>query len=213
MAPRAIRRSGALAGAAICATVLATGFGVRAFLLPQGSGRRAALASAGAAVLGASASVRAEDTPAAAASFTKTPSGVQYAIVTEGSGIPAENGDLIRVDYNGYLGGFNVGKPFDTTGYTIDTDGGTKKWEVSKPEKNIVGSSANLKGWNEALVGMKVGEKKKVIIPAELAFGERGGGVPPKSTLYYEITLVWNARAQLEGSGKAFVKASPVSPF
>mmetsp|Transcript_67318 Transcript_67318/g.197637 ORF Transcript_67318/g.197637 Transcript_67318/m.197637 type:complete len:205 (+) Transcript_67318:76-690(+) len=204
MAPRTIRRSGALAGVALCAFVAATGFGARAFLLPQGSGRRAALASAGVAVLGASASVRAEEP---STTFTKTASGLQQAVIKEGTGVEALTGDLIRVEFNGYLGGFDAKKPFDTTGYTIDY--GDRVEKVNKPEKEIVGSSANLKGWNEALAGMKVGETKRIIIPPQLGYGTAGGGgVPPQSTLYYEMTLVWNSR-----NGKGFMKNMPTSPF
>jgi len=174
----------------------------------RAAGACAAAAALAAGLAAAAALQRAPE--AGAADFVKTGSGLQYAVVKKGAGVEAQSEDLVRVNWDGYLGGFPGGnnskssKSFGTSQYEIATEGGTKMVKVRSPKKFMVGSQTVLTGWNEAVTGMQVGEKRQVIIPPELGFGDRGGGLPPKSTLYYELELVWNARA-----GKAWADTNP----
>jgi len=166
-------------------------------------GRRGAVAAGLAAVAALEGAVPG----ARAADFVTTGSGLQYKVVKPGAGTEALTEDLVRVNYDGYLGGFpgtDTSKIFGTSQYEIATEGGTKMVKVRSPKKFTLGSQTVLPGWNEAVSGMRVGERRQVIIPPELGFGAQGGGVPSKSTLYYDLELVWNSRG-----GKAW----PTNPF
>ncbi|MCL1891401.1 MAG: FKBP-type peptidyl-prolyl cis-trans isomerase [Coriobacteriia bacterium] len=94
----------------------------------------------------------------------------------EGTGEAAEGGSIIEVYYTGT---FEDGTVFDS-----NVDAG-------EPYKLILGSRSVIPGWDAGLVGMKAGGKRKLTIPAGLAYGEQGqGSIPPNATLYFEITLV-----------------------
>ena len=101
------------------------------------------------------------------------PSGVQYKVITEGSGeIPADT-SMVVVDYEGKL--------IDGTVF----DSSMKRGEPITFRANQV-----IKGWTEALCHMPVGSKWEVYIPAELAYGEREQGqIKPFSTLVFTIDL------------------------
>src|SRR4051812_48014253 len=90
-------------------------------------------------------------------------SGLKYADITEGSGEPVKAGDLVEVRYTGWL---RDGTKFDSN----EGPGG-------QPFTLTVGRGQVIKGWDEGLVGMKDGGKRKLIIPPDLGYGERGS--PP----------------------------------
>jgi FKBP-type peptidyl-prolyl cis-trans isomerase FklB len=102
------------------------------------------------------------------------PSRLQYKVITEGSGASPTSNDLVMVKYRGTL--------LDGTEF-INSD-------KHKPSPPI--SISGTKGWVEALQLMKPGAKWEVVIPAELAQGERGSYplIPPNATLLYTIELV-----------------------
>lgn len=106
-----------------------------------------------------------------------TPSGLKYQDLREGSGRAAKNGDQLGVRYAGYL---KDGKQFDS----------------NLPAPNlltlILGKGKVIKGWDEGLVGMKVGGERRLIIPPDLAYGERGSPprIPENAELTFNIQLV-----------------------
>jgi FKBP-type peptidyl-prolyl cis-trans isomerase len=114
--------------------------------------------------------------------FTKTESGLKYRDLEEGKGEPPEVGQNCVVDYTGWLWEKDAksGKPFDSS---------VKR---GKPFSFHVGESEVIKGWDEGVAGMKVGGTRELIIPAELAYGERGAGgvIPPNATLMFEVKLL-----------------------
>ena|SRR3990167_5148266 len=112
--------------------------------------------------------------------FTKHPSGVLYKILKPGTGTKPYAGETVTVDYTGWLINNNiVGKKFDSS-----VDRG-QNFEF------LLGQGHVIKGWDHSVAHMKIGEKRLVVIPAELGYGARGAGasIPPNATLVFEIDL------------------------
>ncbi len=102
------------------------------------------------------------------------PSGLQYKVLTEGSGKTPKAADNVTVNYKGTL--IN-GAEFDNS---------YKRGQPATFKANGV-----IKGWTEALQLMKEGSKWQLFIPPELGYGDRGAGpVPPNSTLIFEVELI-----------------------
>jgi FKBP-type peptidyl-prolyl cis-trans isomerase len=102
-------------------------------------------------------------------------SGLQYIDVKEGEGKPVEVGSVIEVDYTGWLVN---GTKFDSS------------LDRGDPFSFKVGAGNVIKGWDEGLVGMKAGGIRKLIIPAELGYGDRGTpSIPPGATLIFEVIV------------------------
>ena len=117
--------------------------------------------------------------PAVAAEFQKTGSGLQYLDLKEGTGATPEPGQTVQVHYNGWLDGFDSPKKFDSS------------YDRNRPVSFAVGTGKVIKGWDEALLTMKVGGKRRVIIPPELGYGSKGiGPIPGGATLYFEMNLM-----------------------
>ncbi|UCH81588.1 MAG: FKBP-type peptidyl-prolyl cis-trans isomerase [Nitrospiraceae bacterium] len=104
-----------------------------------------------------------------------TESGLQYKIVTEGTGASPKSTDTVTVHYKGTL---IDGKEFDSS---------HKRGQPATFPVNGV-----IKGWTEALQLMKTGAKWQLFIPSELAYGERGAGrnIGPNSTLIFDVELI-----------------------
>lgn len=94
-----------------------------------------------------------------------------------GKGAEAKAGDTIRVHYVGTL---TNGDQFDASR------------PRGEPFQFELGKGRVIKGWDEGVVGMKVGGKRKLTIPPHLGYGERGAGakIPPNSTLVFEVELL-----------------------
>jgi FKBP-type peptidyl-prolyl cis-trans isomerase FklB len=104
-----------------------------------------------------------------------TPSGLQYEVIKEGTGPQPDSTDVVSVHYKGTL--IN-GEEFDSS------------IKRGTPEK--FGVTGVIPGWTEALLKMKVGSKWKLVIPSNLAYGERGAGrqIKPNSVLVFEMELL-----------------------
>jgi FKBP-type peptidyl-prolyl cis-trans isomerase FklB len=102
------------------------------------------------------------------------PSGLEYKVVTEGSGKMPKPEDTVKVHYKGTL---IDGTEFDSS--------------YRRGEPSTFKVKGVIKGWTEALQLMKEGSKWQLFIPPELGYGERGAGpVPPNSTLIFEVELL-----------------------
>lgn len=106
----------------------------------------------------------------------KTKSGLQYEDLKVGDGSEAKAGDTVEVHYTGWL---KDGKKFDSS---VDR-GQTFSFKL--------GAGKVIKGWDEGVAGMKVGGKRKLIIPADLGYGAAGAGnaIPPNAELTFEVEL------------------------
>jgi peptidylprolyl isomerase len=107
-----------------------------------------------------------------------TKSGLKYVEQKVGSGVAAKAGDTVEVHYTGTL---TDGKKFDSSR------------DRNKPFAFPLGQGKVIKGWDEGVAGMKEGGKRKLIIPANLAYGDRevgNGLIPANSTLIFEVELL-----------------------
>ena len=104
------------------------------------------------------------------------PSGLRYIERQPGTGSPARTGNEVVVHYDGYF--------LDGTKFDSSRDRGT-------PYVFRVGTGSVIKGWDEALAAMRPGEKRTLIVPWWLAYGEKGRGpIPSRATLVFEVELL-----------------------
>jgi len=105
------------------------------------------------------------------------PSGLQYEDLVVGTGPSPARGESVQVHYTGWL---TDGSKFDSS-----KDRGT-------PFVFPLGMGRVIKGWDEGVASMKVGGKRKLIIPANLGYGAQGAGgvIPPNATLVFEVELL-----------------------
>jgi len=107
---------------------------------------------------------------------TKTASGLEYWDLKVGTGAVAETGQHVTVDYTVWL----------ASGKQIDSSVGT-----GHPYEFMLGAGQVIKGWDEGIVGMKVGGRRQLHIPSDLAYGAAGRpSVPPNSALVFDVRLV-----------------------
>ncbi|MDB9511867.1 FKBP-type peptidyl-prolyl cis-trans isomerase [Kamptonema animale CS-326] len=106
-----------------------------------------------------------------------TPSGLKYTEIKEGDGAEPKTGQTVVVHYTGTL---ENGTKFDSS-----RDRGS-------PFQFKIGVGQVIKGWDEGVGTMKVGGRRKLIIPPELGYGARGAGgvIPPNATLIFDVELL-----------------------
>ena len=108
---------------------------------------------------------------------TMNKNGVEIEIIKEGTGLEAKNGNKVSVHYTGTL---ENGTKFDSS------------LDRGEPFAFVLGTRQVIRGWDIGVEGMKIGEKRKLTIPSELAYGSRGvpGAIPPNATLIFEVELL-----------------------
>jgi hypothetical protein len=127
---------------------------------------------------------RAADAPSTQPSERTTPSGLKIIEVKKlDQAMTAQDGDLVWVHYTGKL---ENGTKFDSSFDRKDAQG------EFQPIEFRLGQGKVIKGWDEGVAGMKVGEKRQLIIPPTLAYGAAGAGgvIPPNATLTFDVELV-----------------------
>ena len=106
-----------------------------------------------------------------------TESGLKYEDLVQGDGAEATAGKRVSVHYTGWL---TDGSKFDSS---VDRN---------SPFQFSLGAGMVIRGWDEGVQGMKIGGKRKLTIPPQLGYGERGAGgvIPPNATLVFEVELL-----------------------
>jgi FKBP-type peptidyl-prolyl cis-trans isomerase len=131
----------------------------------------------------------AEAAPASAADAVPTSTGnetmaLQKTELAPGTGAEIKSGQTALVHYTGWLYDVaapeNKGKKFDSS---VDRN---------EPFEFPVGGGMVIRGWDEGVAGMKVGGKRRLVIPPEMGYGSRGAGgvIPPGATLVFDVELV-----------------------
>lgn len=109
-------------------------------------------------------------------SMDRTPSGLYVRDLEIGSGETAQAGQVVTVHYTGWL----------PNGREFDSSRGGAPFEFG------LGAGEVIRGWDEGVAGMNVGGRRQLVIPPELAYGNRspGGGIPPNATLVFVVELL-----------------------
>lgn len=112
-----------------------------------------------------------------AAGYDETPSGLRYKILQNGDGKQATKGAMVSVHYKGQL---LDGTVFDSS------------YKRKQPIDFAIGVGQVIPGWDEGIQLLKVGDKARLVIPSDLAYGAQGAGgvIPPNATLIFDVELM-----------------------
>jgi peptidylprolyl isomerase len=112
---------------------------------------------------------------------TKTSSGLEYEILEQGTGATPSKGKKVTVHYTGWLNDKGqCGKKFDSSR------------DRKEPFSFIIGVGQVIQGWDEGVLSMKTGEKRRLFIPSNLGYGAYGAGnvIPPHANLIFDVELI-----------------------
>lgn len=113
---------------------------------------------------------------------TKTVSGLEYEVLQEGSGASPQPGNMVTVHYTGWLNknGQPSGEAFDSS------------FKRNQPFTFKIGVHQVIQGWDEGVMTMKIGEKRRLYIPSNLGYGARGAGavIPANADLIFDVELI-----------------------
>jgi peptidylprolyl isomerase len=114
------------------------------------------------------------------ADYITTESGLRYSVLKEGTGEPPVPGAMVSAHYTGWLDGFDSERKFDSSR------------DRGRPFKFAVAKGQVIRGWDETFSSMTVGERRRIIIPPRLGYGDRGAGgiIPGGATLYFDVELL-----------------------
>lgn len=134
--------------------------------------------SSGSTLLPKSASAEESNDPYA--DYVTTESGLKYKVTKEGTGAVPSPGQNVKAHYTGWLDGFDSIKKFDSSR------------DRGRPFTFRVGAGQVIRGWDETFLDMKVGERRNIVIPPRLGYGDRGAGgiIPGGATLYFDVELL-----------------------
>uniref|UniRef100_A0A7S2YE37 peptidylprolyl isomerase n=1 Tax=Entomoneis paludosa TaxID=265537 RepID=A0A7S2YE37_9STRA len=112
--------------------------------------------------------------------WVTTESGLKYKVLKEGTGAVPEPGQMVKAHYTGWLDDFDSPKKFDSSR------------DRGRPFSFKVGAGQVIRGWDESFSSMKVGERRQIILPPRLGYGDRGAGgiIPGGATLYFDVELL-----------------------
>ncbi|MEO1069187.1 MAG: FKBP-type peptidyl-prolyl cis-trans isomerase, partial [Cyanobacteria bacterium J06638_6] len=118
-----------------------------------------------------------DETPSTDETLITTDSGLQYVDLVEGTGAMPQAGQRVTVHYTGTL---EDGTKFDSSR------------DRGRPFSFQIGVGQVIKGWDEGVGTMRVGGRRKLVIPSELGYGSRGAGgvIPPNATLIFDVELL-----------------------
>ncbi len=119
----------------------------------------------------------------APAGKVKTASGLEYEVLTPApaGAVQCKSGDMVTVHYSGWLNDDGQpGAPFDSS------------YNRNEPFQFVVGYGMVIAGWEESIMDMKVGEKRRVYIPSRLGYGAQGAGraIPPHADLIFDVEII-----------------------
>jgi FKBP-type peptidyl-prolyl cis-trans isomerase len=114
-------------------------------------------------------------------SRTRTASGLEYEIRTPGTGASPKPGNMVTVHYTGWLdNNGQEGRKFDSS------------HDRHQPFSFRIGTGQVIQGWDEGVMSMKIGEKRRLFIPSNLGYGSRGAGavIPANANLIFDVELI-----------------------
>mmetsp|Transcript_14646 Transcript_14646/g.40707 ORF Transcript_14646/g.40707 Transcript_14646/m.40707 type:complete len:218 (+) Transcript_14646:155-808(+) len=112
--------------------------------------------------------------------FITSESGLKYKVTKEGTGAIPAAGQTVKAHYTGWLDDFDSIRKFDSSR------------DRNRPFTFAVGKGQVIRGWDETFSEMRIGERRQIIIPPRLGYGDRGAGgvIPGGATLYFDVELL-----------------------
>mmetsp|Transcript_75554 Transcript_75554/g.151866 ORF Transcript_75554/g.151866 Transcript_75554/m.151866 type:complete len:213 (+) Transcript_75554:58-696(+) len=131
-----------------------------------------------------------------------TKTGLKYYVTKGGAGDKPQRAQKVSAQYTLWLDGFESAKQIDSSRGVF----------FSAPFSFYAGTGGVIKGWDEAILDMRVGEARRLIVPSSLGYGDRGSGakIPGGATLYFDVELVGMEPLQLTEKQRQWVEDHPL---